>query len=80
VREAVGLAISGAGSGKRYRPPPEMSVFDKRTGRLISTTELPANAGGSPVTYSLGSRQFIVVPIGGSSIPAELVALALGGS
>lgn len=58
---------------------PQMSVFDKQTGRLISRTELPANAGGSPMTYSLGSKQFIVVPIGGGGAPAELVALALGG-
>ena len=62
------------------RREPQMSVFDKRTGRLISTTELPANAGGSPMTYSLGSRQFIVVPIGGGGVPAELVALSLGES
>jgi quinoprotein glucose dehydrogenase len=58
---------------------PNLSVFDKRTGRLLSETALPANAGGSPMTYQLGSRQFIVVPVGGGGIPAELVALSLGG-
>ena len=58
---------------------PQMSIFHKQTGRLISKTQLPANAGGSPMTYSLGSRQFIVVPIGGGGVPAELVALALAG-
>ncbi len=58
---------------------PRLRVFDKRTGRLISETELPANAGGSPMTYRVGSRQFIVVPVGGGGVPAELVALALGG-
>ena len=58
---------------------PRLRVFDKRTGQLISETELPANAGGSPMTYRVGSRQFIVVPVGGGGVPAELVALALGG-
>lgn len=58
---------------------PQLRVFDKRTGRLISETPLPANTGGSPMTYSLGSRQFIVVPIGGGGVPVELVALTLGG-
>ena len=58
---------------------PQVSIFNKRTGQLISKTELPANAGGSPMTYSVGSRQFIVVPVGGGGVPAELVALALGG-
>ena len=57
---------------------PQVSAFDKRTGRLISETLLPANAGGSPMTYSLGSRQYIVVPVGGGGVPAELIALAVG--
>lgn len=58
---------------------PQLRVFDKRTGKLVSETLLPANAGGSPITYSLGSQQFIVVPIGGGGVPEELVALTLGG-
>ena len=29
------------------------------------------------MTYSVGSRQFIVVPVGGGGVPAELVALAI---
>lgn len=54
-----------------------LSAFNKATGELISETTLPANAGGSPMTYSLGSRQYIVVPVGGGGVPAELVGLAL---
>ena len=57
---------------------PRLRVFDKRTGQLISETELPANAGGSPMTYRVGSQQFIVVPVGGGGVPAEFVALAIG--
>jgi len=38
---------------------------------------LPANAQGSPMTYLAGGRQFIVIPVGGANIPAELVALSL---
>jgi len=56
---------------------PQLSVFDKRSGVLLSEIPLPANAGGSPVTYSVGSQQFVVVPVGGGGVPAELVALAL---
>jgi len=56
---------------------PVLSAFDKATGELISESALPTNAGGSPMTYTLGSKQFIVVPIGGGGIPAELVALSL---
>jgi len=56
---------------------PVLSAFDKFTGELLSETALPANAGGSPMTYMLDSKQFVVVPIGGGGIPAELVALSL---
>ena len=56
---------------------PRLWVLAKRSGRTVSETELPANAGGAPMTYSLQSRQFIVVPVGGGGLPAELVALAL---
>ena len=77
---AVSLAFSQASSAFQMTAQtrePKLSVFDKRTGHLLSETDLPANAGGSPMTYSVGSRQFIVVPIGGGGVPAELVALAI---
>jgi quinoprotein glucose dehydrogenase len=56
---------------------PQLRVFEKRTGRMLSEMPLPANASGSPITYSAGSRQFIVVPVGGGGIAAELIALAV---
>jgi quinoprotein glucose dehydrogenase len=56
---------------------PLFRAFDKKTGELLFEIELPANAGGAPMTYETGGRQFIVVPIGGGGVPAELVALAL---
>jgi quinoprotein glucose dehydrogenase len=58
---------------------PKLRLLDKQTGQLVSEVDLPANAGGSPMTYRIGRRQFIVVPIGGGGVPAELVALALPG-
>jgi quinoprotein glucose dehydrogenase len=54
-----------------------LRAFDKATGGLVGETELPANAGGAPITYRVGSRQFIVIPIGGGGVPPELVALAV---
>jgi len=44
---------------------------------LLAEIDLPANAQGSPMTYLAGGKQFIVVPVGGANIPAELVALTL---
>ena len=56
---------------------PELFVFDKKTGDLVAEIELPTNATGAPMTYLSNGRQFIVVPVGGANIPAELIALAL---
>jgi glucose dehydrogenase len=65
--------------GPLYTPPMNPRIPRvERHGEILSETELPANAGGSPITYSVGSQQFIVVPIGGGGIPAELVALSPG--
>ncbi len=56
---------------------PALFVFDKKSGDLIAQIELPTNATGAPMTYLSNGRQFIVVPVGGANIPAELIALAL---
>lgn len=56
---------------------PKLFVFDKATGELVAEIELPTNASGAPMTYLVEGRQFVVVPVGGGSLPAELVALAL---
>ena len=55
---------------------PALFVFDKKSGDLVAEIELPTNATGAPMTYLSNGRQFIVVPVGGANIPAELIALA----
>lgn len=54
-----------------------LTAFDKRNGKLIVEIKLPSTASGAPMTYMLNGKQFVVVPIGGGDIPAELVALSL---
>jgi quinoprotein glucose dehydrogenase len=39
--------------------------------------ELPSNAHGALMTYRVRGKQYIVVPVGGANLPAELIALAL---
>ena len=56
---------------------PSLRALDPRTGATITEVALPGNATGSPMTYSHGGKQFIVIPIGGASQPAELVALSV---
>jgi quinoprotein glucose dehydrogenase len=38
---------------------------------------MPSQQTGSPMTYMLNGRQYIVVAIGGAGFPGELVAFRL---
>ncbi len=59
---------------------PFLRVFDPDDGAELAQIPLPGNATGAPMTYMAAGQQFIVVPIGGASQKAELVALTLGGA
>jgi len=56
---------------------PKLYAYEKATGKVVGSVTLPRNAMGAPMTYMLKGKQFIVVPTGGSNLPAELVALCL---
>ncbi|PYN85943.1 MAG: pyrroloquinoline quinone-dependent dehydrogenase [Candidatus Rokuibacteriota bacterium] len=56
---------------------PALQVFDKASGELVAKIELPENATGALMTYLAEGRQYIVVPIGGGAVRAELIALSL---
>lgn len=56
--------------------PPRFRAFDKSTGELVWEFDLPLGPAASPMTYSYGGRQHIVMAIGGG-LDAELVAFAL---
>ncbi len=70
--DGAGLFNSGpGGGGKKFR------ALDKKTGATIYEMELPANVTGSPMTYMLDDRQYVVVATGARGVPAELIALAI---
>jgi len=52
-------------------------AIDKKTGAILHEMQLPSMATGIPMTYMVDGRQFIVVAVGATGVPAELVALAL---
>ena len=56
---------------------PKLYAYDKATGALIAEVHLPANASGSPLTYMVAGKQYVVIPVGGANVPEELIALAL---
>ena len=70
--EGNNLWSSPAGAGGNL-----LRVLDKSTGKLIHQMPLPAMATGIPMTYMVNDRQFIVVAVGATGFPAELIALAL---
>jgi quinoprotein glucose dehydrogenase len=56
---------------------PHLWVHDKTTGEKLAEIELPSNAGGAPITYMVGGKQYIAFPVGGGPVPEELIAVGL---
>jgi quinoprotein glucose dehydrogenase len=58
---------------------PRLVAYDKATGRELASTDLPAPAIGTPMTYMVDGKQFIALTIEAprqGEVP-ELVALSL---
>jgi len=43
-------------------------AFDKRTGRVLWKSELPAAAFATPSTYEVNGKQYVVVACGGTKL------------
>jgi quinoprotein glucose dehydrogenase len=73
------LVIAGEGgvhsnaAGKRIAL---LRAYDKRTGADVGEVEMPAKQTGSPMSYQIDGKQFIVLAVSGND-GAELVAYAL---
>jgi quinoprotein glucose dehydrogenase len=57
-----------------------LRAYDKRTGAEVGAVYLPAPQTGSPMTYALNGRQYLIVAISGGSYSGELVAFSLPGN
>jgi quinoprotein glucose dehydrogenase len=51
-----------------------LRAYDKATGREVAAIEMPAPQTGSPMTYRLGGRQYLVVAVSGAGYSGELRA------
>jgi quinoprotein glucose dehydrogenase len=49
-------------------------AYDKATGKEAGTIFMPAPQTGSPMTYMLGGKQYLVLSISGAGFPAEIIA------
>jgi quinoprotein glucose dehydrogenase len=54
-----------------------LRAYDKATGRQVGEVWMPAQQSGSPMTYAIGGRQFIVVAVSGGAHSGEYLAFAL---
>jgi len=54
-----------------------LRAYDKKTGQQVGELLMPAPQSGSPMTYSVGGRQFIVVAVSGGNYTGEYLAFAL---
>lgn len=59
---AGGLVFIAASKDEKFR------AFDKRTGKVLWQTSLPAGGYATPSTYSVKGRQYVVVACGGGKM------------
>jgi len=77
------LLIAGEGgtfttpTGKRGAM---LRAYDKKDGHEVGAVYMPAPQSGSPMTYMLNGKQYIVVAISGGNYSAELLAFRLPAS
>jgi glucose dehydrogenase len=57
-----------------------LRAYDKASGQEVGAVYMPAPQSGSPMTYMLGGRQYVVISISGAGYSAELVAFRLPAS
>jgi len=54
-----------------------LRAYDKATAKDAGAVFMPAGQTGSPMTYMVNGKQYIVVAVGGQGFPAELLAYKL---
>jgi len=72
---AGGLVFIGATKDEKFR------AFDKKTGKVLFETTLPAGGYATPCTYIVNGKQYVVISAGGSKMGTKagdaIVAFAL---
>jgi quinoprotein glucose dehydrogenase len=56
-----------------------LRAYDKTDGKEVGAVYMPAQQSGSPMTYQVDGRQYIVVAVGGGNYVGEYVAYRLPG-
>ena len=56
-----------------------LRAYDKATGKEVGAVWMPAGQSGSPMTYEVDGKQYIVVAVSGGPYSGEYIAYALPG-
>jgi quinoprotein glucose dehydrogenase len=54
-----------------------LRAYDKATGKEVGAVWMPAPQTGSPMTYMVEGKQYIVVAVGGGAYSGEYIAFSL---
>jgi len=54
-----------------------LRAYDKATGKEVGAVYMPAQQSGSPMTYMLDGKQYIIVAISGGTYSGEYLAFRL---
>jgi quinoprotein glucose dehydrogenase len=74
------LVIAGDGQVTTTAEHPRgamLRAYDKATGKEVGAVYLPAPQSGSPMTYMVNGKQYIVVAVSGGAYSGEYIAFAL---
>jgi quinoprotein glucose dehydrogenase len=74
------LVIAGEGLVSTTPEHPRgamLRAYDKSTGKEVGAVWMPAQQSGSPMTYMINGRQFIVVAVSGGNYSGEYIAYTL---
>ena len=74
------LVIAGDGQVTTTQQHPRgamLRAYDKATGKEVGAVYMPAPQSGSPMTYMLNGKQYIVVAVSGGAYSGEYIAFTL---
>ena len=74
------LLVAGDGATGTSAPgvrTATLHAFDKSTGKQVGAISLPAPQTGSPMTYMVNGKQYLVVAVSGATYSGEYIAFTL---
>jgi glucose dehydrogenase len=69
--------VTTRGEGTSARRGGYLRAYDKKTGAQVGEVYMPSQISGSPMTYQVDGRQYIVVAVSGAGYTGEYISFAL---